>query len=177
LNQAAAAKLIAPPEPPETPEPAKPKRDTSQLLAGNDAMLSARAAKKARILELAQQRKAAKDAAVAKMVKADRAALPVEMRDSAPVRQILFNKANAQVLLDEMIDAVHAGSEGGSVEQIIKLIGAVLSQTDALLAKWPREEQKDLLARRIPKSVADWLDNIEKYEGPVQIIQEEKSGV
>lgn len=100
------------------------------------------------------------------------AELPDEMKRSELVRQALENKANAQVILDDLYAKLRAGEEVGerTLEAAIKLSNQVQSATHDLLAKWPKDDQ-ERPTRRIPRSVIDWLEHVEDYSGKVQVLE------
>ena len=147
---------------------ARPANNTSGLLKGNAAVLEARAAKEAGKAE----RSARQTQRIQDKVSKELADLPADMRANELVRQALVNKANSQVILDDLYARLQAGEPVGSraLDTAIKLMNQVQQSTSDLLAKWPREE-KDKATRRIPRSVVDWLDNVESYNGKSEIIE------
>ena len=135
--------------------------------AGNARVVAARREKQAR----AEARAAAARSCVERIVSDEIADLPHPMRESAIVRRALTNRARAQLLLDAFYDRVDRGEAVSErqIEAAIKLFSSIQSATGDVLSRWPKADDRPQ-ERRIPRSVVDWLDNIEYYSGSVRVI-------
>lgn len=160
----------APQEPGLDTKPAQPK-NTSGLLKGNEAVSSARAAKRAK-----ESEKVAKQAErIRSLVDAELADLPQYMRDNAQVRQSLENKANAQVILTDLWAKIQSGDTVNerTLETAIKLNDMVQKAAHDVQVRWTKDDETTV-TRKIPRSVVDWLDNVESYSGKVEILEPRK---
>jgi len=149
----------------------RPVRNTGGLLRGNEAVVSARAAKRAKEAE-----KVTKQAErIRGLVDAELADLPPNMRDNAQVRQSLENKANAQVILNDLYAKIQSGDTVNerTLETAIKLNDMVQKAAHDVMVRWPKDDESTI-TRKIPRSVIDWLDNVEAYSGKVEILEPRK---
>lgn len=150
--------------------PAAPLR--RNLLKGNAAVLSARAAKKAKH----DERAAKQLAQVRERVEAELADLPLEMRQNSLIRQCLENKANAQVILEDQFARLRLGENvtERTLEASIKLLNVVQSASNDFLSRWPKEDKAVVTTRKIPRSVIDWLSSLEADPTPIEILEPAK---
>lgn len=157
---------------PESPEvKIEPPKPTRSVLRGNDAVLSARATKKAKEAE----RVSKQAERIRSLIDAELADLPPNMRDNAQVRQSLENKANAQVILNDLYAKIQSGDTVNerTLETAIKLNDMVQKAAHDVMVRWPKDDESSV-TRKIPRSVIDWLDNIEAYSGKVEILEPRK---
>lgn len=130
---------------------------------------------------MARERKLARAAEARRVLDADVRALAAALHPSLSDNPLVLRNLRLQEKLlgaaEPLLDKAQtvAGLKGTEMTNLTKILTAHTSSMAELLARIPpKDTAKD--ERIVPKSVVDWLDNIEYYGGPVRVIESGKSG-
>ncbi len=139
----------------EQPAAKQNPRSLANLRPGTGAMLASREKREAARQQLEQD------------VEAEMAEYPPDVRGKRSVRRL--------VLLSQMLERrAREAFEAGGKRELIDIASKLTSATSELIARLPRADF-DRPTRRIPRNVMDWLDNLEEFEGPVEIVERDGS--